>query len=200
MLQVRKICNYICFGSACIFFFIRVFLSEGKCNKTVYFTNSGKVVWLLGLFTFDEHYWTGAVWLLEQCAFRQTSVELVYGDFSLVVPRLFCVSASVWSVKFLCQVRINEESPSAENPWFREWYMEKYQCNLAGITRYARQCSSLYPSDPDERERQKRLSFVQVSQIITTWQVSPVMPGNVPACTPVILTRGNARNAFPSYR
>ena len=65
----------------------------------------------------------------------------------------------------MVQVRINEENPSAENPWFREWYMERYQCNLAGVTNtpYTRPCSSLYPSNTDEKERQKRLSFVQVS-------------------------------------
>lgn len=67
------------------------------------------------------------------------------------------VPASRYIVEFEDHwVRIDEENPSAENPWYKEWYMEKFQCNLAGYTTYPVPCST-----KAKTEREKRLSFVQ---------------------------------------
>ncbi|KAL8604641.1 hypothetical protein ACOMHN_013421 [Nucella lapillus] len=85
--------------------------------------------------------------------------------FSYNYPRgvLALVPASRYIVEFEDHwVRIDENKTSAENPWFRDWYMHKNQCNLPGATAYARPCSSLYFNmDSTQIERKKRLTFVQ---------------------------------------
>lgn len=57
-------------------------------------------------------------------------------------------------------VRIDENNPPAENPWYARWYMEMNKCNLNGISTYPRACSSLYP-DAAAKEAQRRSTFVQ---------------------------------------
>ncbi|KAK7481553.1 hypothetical protein BaRGS_00027202, partial [Batillaria attramentaria] len=53
-------------------------------------------------------------------------------------------------------VRLDEENPSPENPWYQEWFMNKYDCNLQGFTGKSVPCSQIR-----QTEREKRLSFVQ---------------------------------------
>ncbi|XP_067683866.1 uncharacterized protein [Haliotis asinina] len=55
-------------------------------------------------------------------------------------------------------VRINENNPSAENPWFQEWYSEQYECSFPTFNniQFPTPCSSKI-----QTERQKRESFIQ---------------------------------------
>jgi hypothetical protein len=64
--------------------------------------------------------------------------------------------------RLLChQVRLNESSPPAENPWYQKWYTEKYRCNVGIITKFNQTCASLYPTD-SVKEAERRAVFVQV--------------------------------------
>ncbi|KAK7087416.1 hypothetical protein V1264_021473 [Littorina saxatilis] len=74
------------------------------------------------------------------------------------------VPASRYIVEFEDHwVRLDEENPSSENPWFKDWYMDKYQCNLIGASKYASPCANIPLNllNAQDKERQKRLSFVQ---------------------------------------
>ena len=54
--------------------------------------------------------------------------------------------------------RIDERSPSTENPWFQEWYMNSRKCKLPGVTEAP---FSSYPNCVRLTETEKRSQFVQ---------------------------------------
>ena len=57
---------------------------------------------------------------------------------------------------------MDEENPSVENPWYKNWFMFTHHCNLRGYSQYEMNCSSILPTEATAKERQKRMNFVQV--------------------------------------
>ncbi|XP_076434694.1 uncharacterized protein LOC143274691 [Babylonia areolata] len=84
-------------------------------------------------------------------------------DFSYPNGVIAIVPASRYIVEFEDHwVRINESSPSSENPWYQGWYMNHYRCDLTGYSTFGTPCSSIFQGlTAQQIERKKRLEFVQ---------------------------------------
>ncbi|GFS13478.1 metabotropic glutamate receptor 3, partial [Elysia marginata] len=58
-------------------------------------------------------------------------------------------------------VRIDENNPSPENPWFQEWFESTYSCKFSA-TGVERDCSTIFPGNTEEeREAGKRAVYQQ---------------------------------------
>ena len=55
-------------------------------------------------------------------------------------------------------VRIDDNAPSNDNPWYKSWYMEVHQCHLSGVTE---EPYASYPACTTQSVSEKRASYAQ---------------------------------------